>query len=105
MQEAAIGKFNLQDIDEAKMSVFGGVDAPTPPSRKGRGEFLQGITTELRQKNRDRLLSVNREDILRVADQYLISTKSSISRVIAGTEEQSKQFLDLGWNVKNIYKK
>lgn len=40
------GMFRDQDVDEAKLAVFGRVDAPSPPSRKvGAAVVLRGTTT------------------------------------------------------------
>ena len=46
---AAQGSFALRDIDEAKLSLFQGIDAPVSPGSRGLGEFSTGITDEMRQ--------------------------------------------------------
>jgi Zn-dependent M16 (insulinase) family peptidase len=39
-----------RDLEEAKLSVFQGVDAPTSVSQEGMINFLDGITDEMRQR-------------------------------------------------------
>lgn len=94
------GDFQLQDVDEAKLAVFGGVDAPVPPSAKGRGAFLYGITDEIRQLNRDRLLRVSKSDIVNVAQKYF--DKTSAVRAIVGMPEHAKSFEKEGWIIKSV---
>jgi presequence protease len=44
------GSFTQQNIDEAMLSIFSSVDAPIPPSRKGKEVFAAGITHAMRQQ-------------------------------------------------------
>jgi Zn-dependent M16 (insulinase) family peptidase len=46
---AAQGQFADRDIDEAKLSLFQGIDAPVAPGTRGLGEFSNGITDAMRQ--------------------------------------------------------
>ncbi|OTF72438.1 hypothetical protein BLA29_003942 [Euroglyphus maynei] len=66
---------NYQDeeIDEAKLQVFQSVDQPIPPGEQGMEQFLTGITDQMRQEYRYRLLDVTREDIQEVAERYLLN--------------------------------
>lgn len=78
--------FSAKDIDEAKLSVFGGIDAPVPPSRKGHGLFLTGVTDDQRQALREALLAVDAADLRRVAEQYLVAPAAKSVAVIGGAE-------------------
>lgn len=66
-----IDKLSNQDIFEAKLGVFQSVDAPIPPSQKGCEEFLKRVTPDIKQRHRVELLSVNKNDLGEVAENYL----------------------------------
>ncbi|XP_067002976.2 presequence protease, mitochondrial isoform X1 [Anabrus simplex] len=87
--EAWVAKnsFTKQDIEEAKLGVFQHVDAPVPPGSKGLTRFLYGIDDVLLQKQREALMAVTRDDILRVAHQYL-SEKAKCGRALIGPENK-----------------
>jgi hypothetical protein len=40
----------VQDIEAAKLSVLGSMDAPVAPSARGLRRFLHGITDDMRQQ-------------------------------------------------------
>src|SRR5690606_32455088 len=61
-----------RDLEEAKISVFQRIDAPRSVNQEGMGEFLYGITEEMRQARRELLLDVSRDDIREVAQKYLV---------------------------------
>ena len=75
--------FLVQDITEAKISVFSDIDSPVPPSGKGMSEFYRGITAEMRQRRREELLRTERKDILKAAQMYLAQIKVFISPLIS----------------------
>ena len=58
-----------EEIDEAKLQVFQSIDQPIPPGEQGIEQFLTGITDQMRQEYRHRLLDVTREDIQEVAER------------------------------------
>ncbi|KAL0099195.1 hypothetical protein PUN28_020044 [Cardiocondyla obscurior] len=66
-------KYSLpqNDIDEAKLGVFQQIDAPIPPSNRGLTKFINGITDDDLQKQREQLKAVTKEQILHVAEKYL----------------------------------
>ena len=75
---AAAGQFardrawTARELEESKLSLFQGVDAPTSPMSDGSVEFTYGITGEMRQRRREELLDVKKEDVWRVAEKYLV---------------------------------
>ena len=87
------GTFSDLDLDQAKLSVFSGVDAPVPPSQKGKGEFLRGITPAIRQENRTRLLNVTRHEVLEVVAKYLSETHP-VSQAIVGPKSSAVFFTE-----------
>ncbi|XP_041378980.1 LOW QUALITY PROTEIN: presequence protease, mitochondrial-like [Gigantopelta aegis] len=66
------GTFSQEDVDEAKLSVFSQVDSPVAPGSKGANFFLRGLTDELRQRNRDKLFDIRRDDLVITAKKYII---------------------------------
>jgi Zn-dependent M16 (insulinase) family peptidase len=60
-----------REVDEALLSIFAAIDAPTSPSQKGVGEFVTGITHEMRQSRRDAYLRVTRADLSRVVGTWM----------------------------------
>ncbi|ODV90718.1 hypothetical protein CANCADRAFT_31592 [Tortispora caseinolytica NRRL Y-17796] len=59
------------EIEEAKLTVFQGVDAPRSISDEGMIYFMDGISDEMRQKRREQLLDVTKSDVQRVSEKYL----------------------------------
>ena len=55
---AVANQWTQRNLDEAKLSIFQGIDAPLSPRSEISSEFVHGITNELRQARRDALLSV-----------------------------------------------
>eukprot|EP01059_Diplonema_ambulator_P016808 TRINITY_DN28788_c0_g1_i1.p1 TRINITY_DN28788_c0_g1~~TRINITY_DN28788_c0_g1_i1.p1 ORF type:complete len:1027 (+),score=349.21 TRINITY_DN28788_c0_g1_i1:13-3093(+) len=78
---------NLKDIDvnEAKLQVFSGADAPKSPQFLGLREFLSTVTMEDVKTKRLRLLGVTKEDILRVGRKYLKPEWTEVKKA-AGSE-------------------
>uniref|UniRef100_A0A3Q2YVU2 Pitrilysin metalloproteinase 1 n=1 Tax=Hippocampus comes TaxID=109280 RepID=A0A3Q2YVU2_HIPCM len=92
-------KFTQQDIDEAKLSVFSAVDSPVAPSSKGMSVFLSGITDEMKQRHRERLFDVTRENLLDVAERYLSVGNKTCGVSILGPENDVIK-RDPSWVVK-----
>ncbi|CAG8465652.1 3199_t:CDS:10 [Diversispora eburnea] len=64
-------KFTQQEIDEAKLSIFQGLDAPISVSQEGNIYFSERISDDLRQKRREQLLSITEGDVKIAANLYL----------------------------------
>lgn len=90
-----------QDIEEAKISVFQGLDAPESVSEEGMVRFLGGIDPEMEQRKREQLLDVQIRDIQRVAQKYLVDGLGKATVAVLG---ERKEWIDEreGWHVKNI---
>ncbi|KAJ6666636.1 hypothetical protein lerEdw1_020360, partial [Lerista edwardsae] len=80
------GNFTQQDIDEAKLAVFAAVDAPVAPSDKGTGSFLYGISDEMKQRHREHLFAVSKDNLINAADKYLAAGKSTRGLAILGPD-------------------
>jgi presequence protease len=89
------------DLEEAKISVFQGVDAPRSVNQEGMGQFLYGVTDEMRQERRERLLDVTEAQIRDVAQNFVVEP--------LGRDEGRMTFLgakqdwvDSSWAVKEM---
>jgi len=88
-----------QDIKEAKLKVFSSVDRVESALEKGVKYFVRGISDEMRNEYRQRLLNVGRDDIVRVARDYLQEplSKNQASKVIFGSSNNDlKSLADQG---------
>jgi len=71
---AARGDFAADALREALLSTFSTIDRPIAPGSRGGREFAnqrQGLTLQMRQQLRERLLAVTAADLQRVAATYL----------------------------------
>ncbi|KAF9357601.1 Mitochondrial presequence protease [Mortierella sp. AD094] len=69
--------FTDQELAEAKLSIFQRMDAPVSAAEEGMVVFTEGITDEMRQTRRERLLKVTSSDVKEVASRYLLDQPSS----------------------------
>jgi len=65
-------------VDEAKLRLFSGLDAPYTASSYGVQHFTYEMTPELKQSFRDALLAVGSADIARAAD-YLRTKETAVT--------------------------
>ena len=99
---AADRDWTAREMEESKLSLFQGIDAPTSVSGDGSKEFMTGITQDMDQDMRQRLLSATKNDVQRVAQKYLVDAKEdSVSTAILGEKktwvEESEK-----WQVKGL---
>lgn len=74
IQSILEGHFEDQDLEEAKLEVIQDLDSPVSPGGRALIAYYwmrEGRSLELRQTYRDLLLSVTREDLKRVAKQWI----------------------------------
>ena len=64
--------WSTRELEESKLGVFQQIDAPTSVSGEAGKEFMYGITEDMDQQMRERLLDVTRDDVQKVAQKYLI---------------------------------
>lgn len=100
--------WTAQDLEEAKLSAFQGYDAPQSVSREGMRLFLSGVTDDMLQERRERLLDVTAEQVKTVADEFLVKRASEASVAILGekkdwvSEANGWEFRDLGMAAEKI---
>jgi Zn-dependent M16 (insulinase) family peptidase len=96
--------FSEQQLREAKMLTFQKLDKVLEPSLKGLLAFSRGYTDEHRMKLRLRALDLTREDLVAVAEKYLIKAieNGRTSRVVFGSQQAPfDELQQQGWSVFN----
>ncbi|KAI9739692.1 MAG: Mitochondrial presequence protease [Cirrosporium novae-zelandiae] len=79
--------FTDRDLEEAKLSVFTSVDAPEAVNNEGMDLFSLGLTDEMKQERRERILDTSINDIKEAAEKYIRRpAKGSERRVMIGDE-------------------
>ena len=87
------GAFGQQEIKEALLTVFSALDKPLSPAGRGSNEFanfIQGLTPELRQQFRQRLLAVDKKQLLTVAERYLGTNSASSVAILSNSDALTK---------------
>ncbi|CAK1548769.1 unnamed protein product [Leptosia nina] len=78
-----------QNLFEAKLSILQQMDAPVAEYMKGVELFLYGLSYDIWKTQRERILGVNRDDLLEVCQKYLTPDKWSGKCVIGeGASQQ-----------------
>ncbi|KAJ2784834.1 Mitochondrial presequence protease [Coemansia javaensis] len=75
-----------RELREAKLSVFGDLDAPLSVADEGMAYFNAGITDDMRQERRDRFFAVSKNDLKDVAQKYLVAAPELTSQAVIGEE-------------------
>ncbi|MCJ1282000.1 Mitochondrial presequence protease [Xylographa opegraphella] len=88
-----------QDLEEAKLSVFQGIDAPESVSEEGMTRFLSGIDEEMEQVKREQLLDVRKGDLRDLAQKYLVDGLERARLAVLGERKEWVKEED-GWQVK-----
>ena len=76
-------EWTARDIEEAKISVFKGVDAPRSVNEEGMDKFLSGITDDMKQKRREQLLDVTTDQVRDVAEKYVATMADRTGKGVA----------------------
>jgi Zn-dependent M16 (insulinase) family peptidase len=87
-------KFSDETIRESILTAFADMDRPLSPGGRGYREFLhqqQGLTHEMVQQFRDRILETNQQQLSRVARTYLQEAYENSSIGILAGEEMFEQ--------------
>ena len=74
------GMFNEQELEEAKLGLLKGMDAPVSPSARGNVAYSwmrEGKTTAVRQAYRERLLKATKEEVVHVLKEHVLPQLSN----------------------------
>lgn len=82
-------EFTDKEIDESKLGIFQGLDAPVAPGSRGNMQFVNHVTYDMFQNYRLNVKSVSRNNILEVASKYLDPVKKvTTARTLIGPENK-----------------
>lgn len=100
-QWAVDKQWTERDLEEAKLSVFQSVDAPQAVSDEGMTRFLSGVTDEMVQERRERMLDVTKDQVREVAQEYIVKTlgKGEGRTVFLG---EKKPWVDGTWETQEM---
>ncbi|EXJ79028.1 hypothetical protein A1O3_08529 [Capronia epimyces CBS 606.96] len=73
--------WDRRELEESKLSIFQGIDAPSSVNTEASKEFMYGITEEMDQEMRERLLDVTKEQVQQVAQKYLVELPAELKSV------------------------
>jgi presequence protease len=91
-------KHTKQSLEEAILGVVSSIDKPGSPAGEAKSTYqaeLFGRTREKRELFRNRIVKVTIEDLLRVAEHYLIPEKASIAVVSHAGQREKLEALNL----------
>lgn len=94
-----------QDIFEAKLGVLQTIDAPIAAGMKGLNEFKYGITPEIFQKQRNRIIATNKERLMKCAQKYLKETVYELNtsgKCVLGPADDSLKKDGENWKINNF---
>jgi Zn-dependent M16 (insulinase) family peptidase len=83
--------FSVQDVNEAKISIFKELDLPSMPGNHGVGTFISGINDSMRQQNRDNVFAVEKNELVQFVQKIQSQGFTKIGTAVLGPEsEQTK---------------
>ncbi|KAK3327612.1 Metalloenzyme, LuxS/M16 peptidase-like protein [Cercophora scortea] len=90
-----------RDLEDAKISVFQGVDAPRAVNEEGMANFLYGVTEEMKQRRREQLLDVTKDQVREVAQKYIVDAMAAQSERMVFLGEK-RDWVDKSWTVNEM---
>jgi len=91
-------KITIEELNEAKLAIFQGIDHPVAPMSKGNALFFNDMDHQIRQKHRNQIMNVKVEDLLNVANLYFSNT--NFSKALIGPANNDIHS-GTNWNVTN----
>lgn len=90
-----------RDLEDAKMSVFQGLDAPKAVNEEGMTRFMYGIDQAMQQTRREQLLDVSKEQVREVAQKYVVEALEAKSEKAVFLGEKAA-WVDGEWEVEHM---
>ncbi|KAJ5175270.1 Mitochondrial presequence protease [Penicillium canariense] len=87
-----------REIEEAKLGIFQGLDAPMSVDEEGARYFMSGVTHEMDQRWREQVLDVTAKDVNEVADRFLVNGSRKTTCVLG----EKKDWADSEWEVRKL---
>ncbi len=95
IQSILNGEFEESDLEEAKLEIVQGLDAPVAPGSRADlaySWYREGKTSEMRQAFRNRLLALTASDVIQAIKQHIVPAFDSGATVVfAGRELLEKE--------------
>lgn len=88
-----------RELDEAKLGIFQGLDAPMSVDEEGARYFMSGVTDEMDQRWREQVLDVTAKDVNEVAQRFLVGGERK-SICLLGEKKDLTGFND--WDVRKL---
>jgi Zn-dependent M16 (insulinase) family peptidase len=79
-----------RELEEAKLSIFQGLDAPTSVDEEGARYFMSGVTHEMDQRWREQVLDVTAKQVNEVAQKFLVDAPRQALCVLGEKREMSE---------------
>eukprot|EP00004_Rigifila_ramosa_P028218 TRINITY_DN9502_c0_g1_i1.p1 TRINITY_DN9502_c0_g1~~TRINITY_DN9502_c0_g1_i1.p1 ORF type:complete len:993 (-),score=164.22 TRINITY_DN9502_c0_g1_i1:52-2976(-) len=99
----AEGRWTDTDLEQAKLMVISDLDTPQAPGQRGDALFMYGITADMRQTRRNRLLQATKDDVLQAVARTLAQYPDAAS-VALGPASHSGQAAQSGqqWTITEL---
>ncbi|CAI6368344.1 unnamed protein product [Macrosiphum euphorbiae] len=91
-------KITIEELNEAKLAIFQGIDHPVAPMSKGNALFFNDMDQQIRQEHRNQIMNVKIDDLLNVANLYFSNT--NFAKALIGPANNSINS-GTNWNVTN----
>ncbi|OJD13048.1 mitochondrial presequence protease [Emergomyces pasteurianus Ep9510] len=91
--------WTTRELDEAKLGIFQGLDAPMSVDEEGQRYFMTGVTQEMDQRWREQVLDVTAEDVNNAADKFLVNGSRRVFCLL-GEKKDGSDFD--GWDVRKL---
>ncbi|XP_060880823.1 presequence protease, mitochondrial [Metopolophium dirhodum] len=91
-------KITIEELNEAKLAIFQGIDHPVAPMSKGNALFFNDMDQQIRQEHRNQIMNVKIDDLLNVANLYFSNT--NFAKALIGPANNGINSAT-NWNVTN----
>lgn len=91
VETVVMGEFDEIDIEEAKFEIIQGLDSPVSPGSQAEiayGWMREGRTIEIRQAFRDKLLRLNKIEIVQAVEKNIVPNMQFGGEVVFAAKEQ-----------------
>ncbi|KAJ5788334.1 Peptidase M16 core [Penicillium paradoxum] len=87
-----------REIEEAKLGIFQGLDAPMSVDDEGSRYFMSGVTHEMDQRWREQVLDVTAKDVNAAAEKFLVNGTRKTTCVLG----EKKDWADSEWELRKL---
>jgi len=99
---AAEQQWTDRELEEAKLGVFQGLDAPESVNQEGMVRFLSGVDHKMEQQRREWLLDVDAKQVREAAEKLATGMGDAHIAVLGDAEKQKFQREQSGWKVEDM---